>query len=98
MQNKYHNPQEGREQPCDPDAVLGAVAKWQPWMETINAKVYHNVGIPPFKEVDHGPGTNDRRLKNMTPWFAFIFYIFKRGRRSCPVGVSKPLNGETPTL
>ena len=30
--------------------------------------------------------------------FAFIFYVFRRSRRSCPTGNSRPLNGEIPTL
>ena len=83
---------------CEPDAVVGPVTGWQPWMEEINAKPNHNIGIPPSKEMGHAPCRNDRRLKKQPAWFAFIFYISRGSRRSCQSGSSRPLNGEIPTL
>ena len=48
--------------------------------------------------MEHVSGINDRKLKNVMRCFAFIFYVFRRSRRSCPTGNSRPLNGEIPTL
>ena len=44
--------------------------------------------------MEHVSGINDRKLKNVMRCFAFIFYVFRRSRRSCPTGNSRPLNAK----